>query len=325
MIKLAIVCPCYNEEEVLPSSAKRLSALLAKMEGEGKVAAESFILFVNDGSRDRTWDVIRRLNEEYTCVSGLNLAHNVGHQNAILSGMLTAVEDADAVITIDADLQDDINCIPQMVDAYYKGYDVVYGVKVQREADPLLKRLSAEAFYKIQEKLGAETVYNHADFRFLSKRVVLELARYSERNLYLRGIIPMIGFPSTTVDDAISERTAGKSKYTLKKMLTLALNGITSFSVKPMYAILGMGGIFMLIAICIGVYVLVSLLWGNAEHGWSSLMLSIWFVGGVILLAMGIVGLYVGRIFIETKQRPLYHIQDRLPARNTTPSADSQS
>ena len=316
MIRLAIVCPCYNEEEVLASSVRTLSELLASMQEQQKITPDSFILLVNDGSKDSTWAEIQRLNIDYSCVSGLNLAHNVGHQNAILAGMLTAVETADAVITIDADLQDDINCIPRMVDAYYQGFDVVYGVKVQREADPFLKRLTAESFYKLQEKLGAETVYNHADFRFLSRRVVNELAKYSERNLYLRGIIPMIGYPSTTVDDVISERKAGKSKYTLKKMLSLALNGITSFSVVPLYMILSMGGIFLLIALGIGIYVIVSLLSGSAEHGWSSLMLSIWFVGGVCLLAIGLVGLYVGRIFIESKHRPLYHIQDHLPPQN---------
>lgn len=311
-MKLAIVCPCYNEEEALPGSIRRLIPLMERMQEEGLVTADSFVLLVNDGSRDRTWEVITRLHGEYPWVKGLNLAHNVGHQNAIMAGMMTAVQYADGVVTIDADLQDDIECIPKMVREYLAGYDVVYGVKVSREADPFLKRFTATAFYKLQRRMGVQTVYNHADFRFLSKRVVEELARYGERNLYLRGIIPMIGFPSTTVDDVISEREAGKSKYTLRKMLTLAMNGITSFSVTPIYAILGIGGIFVLISIAIGIYVLVSLLSGNAEHGWSSLMLSLWFIGGVILLSVGMVGLYVGRVFIETKNRPLYHIQELL-------------
>lgn len=311
-MKLAIVCPCYNEEEALPGSIRRLAPLMERMQEEGLVTADSFVLLVNDGSRDRTWEVITRLHGEYPWVKGLNLAHNVGHQNAIMAGMMTAVQYADGVVTIDADLQDDIECIPKMVREYLAGYDVVYGVKVSREADPFLKRFTATAFYKLQRRMGVQTVYNHADFRFLSKRVVEELARYGERNLYLRGIIPMIGFPSTTVDDVISEREAGKSKYTLRKMLTLAMNGITSFSVTPIYAILGIGGIFVLISIAIGIYVLVSLLSGNAEHGWSSLMLSLWFIGGVILLSVGMVGLYVGRVFIETKNRPLYHIQELL-------------
>lgn len=311
-MKLAIVCPCYNEEEALPGSIRRLAPLMERMQEEGLVTADSFVLLVNDGSRDRTWEVITRLHGEYLWVKGLNLAHNVGHQNAIMAGMMTAVQYADGVVTIDADLQDDIECIPKMVREYMAGYDVVYGVKVSREADPFLKRFTATAFYKLQKRMGVRTVYNHADFRFLSKRVVEELSRYGERNLYLRGIIPMIGFPSTTVDDVISEREAGKSKYTLRKMLTLAMNGITSFSVTPIYAILGVGGVFVLISIAIGIYVLVSLLSGNAEHGWSSLMLSLWFIGGVILLSVGMVGLYVGRVFIETKNRPLYHIQELL-------------
>lgn len=310
---LAIVCPCYNEEEVLAHSAARLTALLDEMHADGLVSEQSFVLFVNDGSADSTWQVISRLHADNpTRLKGLNLAHNVGHQNAIMAGMMTAAEHADGVVTIDADLQDDIRCIPKMVKDYREGYDVVYGVKVSREADPALKRLSAQAFYKLQEQLGVKTIYNHADFRFLSRRVVKELARYGEKNLFLRGIIPMIGYPSTTVDDVISERTAGKSKFTLKKMLGLALNGITSFSVTPINAILGLGGIFMLIALAIGIYVIVSLAMGDAVHGWASLMLSIWFVGGVVLLAIGVIGLYIGRIFIEVKNRPLYHIQELL-------------
>lgn len=310
---LAIVCPCYNEEEVLAQSAARLTALLDEMHADGLVSEQSFVLFVNDGSADSTWQVISRLHSDNPAqLKGLNLAHNVGHQNAIMAGMMTAAEHADGVVTIDADLQDDIRCIPKMVKDYREGYDVVYGVKVSREADPALKRLSAQAFYKLQEQLGVKTIYNHADFRFLSRRVVKELARYGEKNLFLRGIIPMIGYPSTTVDDVISERTAGKSKYTLKKMLGLALNGITSFSVTPINAILGLGGIFMLIALAIGIYVIVSLAMGDAVHGWASLMLSIWFVGGVVLLAIGVIGLYIGRIFIEVKNRPLYHIQELL-------------
>ncbi len=313
MIRLAIVCPCYNEEAVIDRSAERLRELIGRLSGEGKISADSFVLFVNDGSRDRTWELIKALHAaDPVHFKGVDLAHNAGHQKAILAGMLTAVETADAVVTIDVDLQDDIEAIGKMVDAYDQGYDVVYGVKVSRKADPALKRMTAVAFYKLQRKLGVETVYNHADFRFMSRRVVEELSRYEERNLFLRGIIPMIGFRSTTVDDVISERQAGESKYTVSKMLTLALNGITSFSVKPIYSILSTGLVFVFVAIGIGVYVMWSLITGTAEHGWASLMLSIWFVGGVILLAIGIVGLYVGRIFIEVKRRPLYHISEKL-------------
>lgn len=312
MIRLAIVCPCYNEEAVIEKSAIRLRVLLDQMADDGKITDDSFVLMVNDGSRDHTWDIIKQLHKTDTRYKGIDLAHNAGHQKAIMAGMMTAIKEADAVVTIDVDLQDDINAIAKMVDAYAEGYDVVYGVKVSRQADPALKRMTAVAFYKLQKALGVETVYNHADFRFMSRRVVEELARYGERNLYLRGIIPLIGFKSTTVDDAISEREAGESKYTLSKMLTLALNGITSFSVKPIYSILTTGLIFVLVSIGIGIYVIASLISGTAEHGWASLMLSIWFTGGIILFAIGIVGLYIGRIYIEVKQRPLYHIREEL-------------
>ena len=248
MIRLAIVCPCYNEEAVLENSAEQLRGLIARLSAEGKITADSYVLLVNDGSRDRTWQLIKKLHEsDATHFKGLDLAHNAGHQKAILAGMLTAVETADAVVTIDVDLQDDIEAIGKMVDAYEQGYDVVYGVKVSRKADPAMKRLTAVAFYKLQRKLGVETVYNHADFRFMSRRVVEELARYEERNLFLRGIIPLIGFRSTTVDDVIGERQAGESKYTVSKMLTLALNGITSFSVKPIYSILSTGLVFVFV------------------------------------------------------------------------------
>lgn len=313
MIRLAIVCPCYNEEAVIEGSAERLRELIGHLSAEGKITADSFMLFVNDGSRDRTWELIKGLHiADPTHFKGVDLAHNAGHQKAILAGMMTAIKTADAVVTIDIDLQDDIEAIGKMVDAYEQGYDVVYGVKVSRKADPTMKRMTAVAFYKLQRKLGVETVYNHADFRFMSRRVVEELGRYEERNLYLRGIIPLIGFRSTTVDDVISERQAGESKYTMSKMLTLALNGITSFSVKPIYSILSTGLIFVFVAIGIGIYVMWSLFTGTAEHGWASLMLSIWFVGGMILLAIGVVGLYVGRIFIEVKRRPMYHISEKL-------------
>lgn len=313
MIRLAIVCPCYNEEAVISHSAQRLSGLLERLTAQGLTTSDSFILFVNDGSRDATWDIIRKLHKsDPTHFKAIDLAHNAGHQKAILAGMLSAIKTADAVVTVDVDLQDDIEAIGRMIEAYNEGYDVVYGVKVSRRADPALKRMTAVAFYKLQRKLGVETVYNHADFRFMSRRVVEELAKYEERNLFLRGIIPMIGFRSTTVDDVISERQAGESKYTVSKMLTLALNGITSFSVKPIYSILSTGLIFILISIGIGIYVIASLISGTAEHGWASLMLSIWFVGGIILLAVGVVGLYVGRIFIEVKRRPHYHIREEL-------------
>lgn len=312
MIKLAIVSPCYNEEDVLQHSVERLTELLDRMVNENAISSDSMMVFVNDGSNDRTWQIISDLHQTNSYVKGINLTRNVGHQNAILAGMMTAKEWADAVVTIDADLQDDIACIPQMVKHFEEGYDIVYGVKVQRDADPLMKKLTAQAFYKLQKQMGVESVFNHADFRLMSRRALDMLANYHESNLYLRGLIPQIGLPHTTVDDVISERYAGSSKYTLGKMLGLALNGITAFSVKPLYLIFNIGILFLIIAFIIGIYVVYSLIMGSAVHGWASLMLSVWIVGGFILTSMGIIGTYIGKIFTEVKHRPLYHIKDIL-------------
>ena len=312
MIKLATVSPCYNEEEVLRHSAERLTALFERMIADGLISPDSMMVFVNDGSRDRTWDIIRELHAENRFVRGINLARNAGHQNATMAGMMTARDWADAIVTIDADLQDDIECIPQMVRHFTDGNDIVYGVKVSRQADPLVKRMTAQAFYKLQNSMGVESVYNHADFRLMSRRALDMLATYKEHNLYLRGLIPQIGLRSTTVDDVISERYAGSSKYTLGKMLGLALNGITAFSVKPMYAIFYLGQVFLLIALCIAVYVAHAWIVGTAVPGWSSLILSIWFVGGFVLTSLGVMGVYIGKIYVEVKQRPLYHIAEVL-------------
>ena len=229
-----------------------------------------------------------------------------------MAGMMTAKDRADAAITIDADLQDDLNAIPQMIDDYAKGYDIVYGVKVSRTADPLMKRMSAQAFYKMQSAMGVECIYNHADFRFMSRRALEMLSRYQEKNLYLRGIIPTIGLDTTTVDDVISERTAGASKYTLSKMLNLALDGVTSFSVKPIYGIIYLGLLFILICLAIGVYVIHALVAGTAVPGWASVILSIWLIGGLVLISIGIVGVYIGKIYTEVKNRPLYNIKEIL-------------
>ncbi len=312
MIRLAIILPCYNEEEILGLSAQRLDKLFSELEAKGKISADSFALFVNDGSHDNTWNVIICLRHRYAFVKGLNLAHNVGHQYAILAGMMTAKDMSDAVITIDADLQDNLECVEQMVDAYANGYDVVYGVKVQRQADPWMKRMSAQMFYKMLTAMGVNSIYNHADFRFLSRRVVEALSRYPERNLYLRGLIPQIGFPCTTVDDVLSERKAGTSKYTLAKMFGLALDGVTSFSTRPLYYVALTGFLFILVSILIAIYVVYSLYTGSAVHGWASLILSVWFVGGVTLIALGCVGAYVGKIYTEVKQRPHYNVQEFL-------------
>lgn len=312
MIKLGIVSPCYNEEEVLSSSINKLTALFNNLIQKGKITKDSLIVLVNDGSKDKTWEIIKSFHQSNNFVRGIDLAHNVGHQNAIMAGMMTAKEWVDGIITIDADLQDDINAIETMIDNYEQGYDIIYGVKVSRTADPLLKRLTAQAFYKLQSSMGVESVFNHADFRFLSKKALNILENYKERNLYLRGIIPIIGLNSTTVEDNLSEREAGKSKYTLKKMLHLALDGITSFSVKPIYNIVYLGIFFLFVSFCIGIYVIHAIIAGTSVPGWSSLILSIWFVGGFILICMGIIGLYIGKIYNEVKMRPLYNIKDIL-------------
>ena len=312
MIRLATVSPCYNEEEVLGHSVERLTALFERMISEGLITEDSMMVFVNDGSRDRTWEMIRELHGKNKFVKGINLSHNAGHQNAIMAGMMTARQWADAVITLDCDLQDDIECIPKMVREFEAGNDIVYGVKVSRQADPLMKKLTAEAFYKMQSTMGVESVYNHADFRLMSRRALDMLSTYKEHNLYLRGLIPMIGLQHTTVDDVISERYAGQSKYTLHKMLRLALNGITAFSVRPLYIIYNIGILFLIVAFGIGVYVGYSILFGHVIPGWSSLMLSIWLVGGFILISMGITGTYIGQIYTEVKRRPLYHIAEIL-------------
>ena len=312
MIRLATVSPCYNEEEVLRHSAEQLTALFERMIAEGLISKDSMIVFVNDGSRDRTWEIIRELHAENKFVRGINMSRNVGHQNAIMAGMMTAREWADAVVTLDADLQDDIECIPQMVRDFEAGNDIVYGVKVSREADSFMKKFTAQSFYKLQNSMGVQSVYNHADFRLMSRRALDMLSTYKEHNLYLRGLIPMIGLKHTTVDDVISERFAGQSKYTLHKMLRLALNGITAFSVRPLFLIYNIGILFLIVAFMIGIYVTYSLVVGHVVQGWASLILSIWLVGGFILIAMGIMGTYIGQIYSETKRRPLYHIQEIL-------------
>jgi glycosyltransferase involved in cell wall biosynthesis len=314
MIKLATVSPCYNEEEVLRHSVERLTNLFERMIAEGLISSDSMMVFVNDGSRDQTWQLIKELYAENKYVRGINMSRNVGHQNAIMAGMMTARHWADAVVTLDADLQDDIECIPQMVRQFKEGSDIVYGVKVSRQADPMMKRLSAQAFYKLQSSMGVESVYNHADFRLMSRRALDMLATYKEHNLYLRGLIPQIGLQTSTVDDVISERYAGQSKYTLSKMLGLAMNGITAFSVKPLYIIFDIGLLFLVVAFGIAVYVAYSLITGAAVQGWASIMLSIWLVGGLILMSMGVIGTYIGKIYTEVKRRPLYHIQEILGA-----------
>ena len=313
MIKLATVSPCFNEEEVLAQSVAKLTDLFQALIAEGKIAPDSMIVLVNDGSRDKTWDIICQLHRDNPLVRGINLSHNAGHQNAIMAGMMTAKNWADAVITLDADLQDNYRkCIPEMVDAFLAGHDIVYGVKVSRQADPLLKRMSAQTFYHLQKTMGVDSIFNHADFRLMSRKALLMLADYKERNLYLRGLVPLIGLPSTTVDDEISAREAGHSKYTVRKMMHLALDGITSFSVKPIYFVVYLGLFFLLISLGIGGYVIHSFVAHTEVAGWASIILSIWLVGAMLMMAVGVVGVYIGKIYEEVKHRPLYHISDIL-------------
>lgn len=308
-MRLAIVSPCYNEEAVLESSSKRIIAVLDDLIAKGKISSDSFQLLVNDGSTDHSWEIIESLHNSNPYFKGLNLSHNVGHQNAIMAGMMVAKDYADGVITIDADLQDDLNCIEQMIDAYNEGNDIVYGVKVSRTSDPFLKKFSAEVFYKLQRKMGVNSVFNHADFRFMSKKALNILSNYPEKNLYLRALIPIIGLKSTTVDDVISPREAGTSKYTLSKMLNLAVDGITSFSIKPIYFILYTGAILILLGL-IGIVadVIYAFTTNNNVSGWASMILSIWIIGGLIMSSLGCLGIYIGKIYNEAKNRPLYNI-----------------
>jgi len=312
MIKLGIVSPCFNEHEVLRQSAERLTALFEELVVKKKISSDSFVMYVNDGSKDDTWAIISELHQKNRFVNGLNLAHNVGHQNAIMAGMMNAKDLCDGVVTIDCDLQDDITAIEKMVDLYEKGNDIIYGVKVSREADPFMKKLTAQLFYKLQSSMGVKSVYNHADFRFMSKRALNALAMFPERNLYLRGVIPMIGFQTAMVDDVISERMAGQSKYTLAKMLRLASDGITSFTSQPMTIVLGAGILMLVVAFAMLIYVIVSLAMGHYVAGWSSIMLSVWFIGAVITIGIGICGAYIGKMYTEIKQRPRYIIADQL-------------
>lgn len=312
MIKLIIVSPCYNEEAALPEASQRITSYLKDLIEKGKLTADSCVLYVNDGSKDKTWEIISELHKTNPYIKGLNLAHNVGHQNAIMAGMMEVRTMADAIITMDCDLQDDINAIEEMIDHHEKGSDIVYGVKVSREADSWKKKTSAQLYYKLLEGMGVKTVYNHADFRFMSRRALDALAEYPERNLYLRGMITTLGFNTSTVNDVISPRLAGESKYTLQKMLRLASDGITSFSTRPIELIITVGLLMMLIAFGMFLYVIASIVMNHYTAGWASLMMSLWFIGAVITLAIGIVGTYIGKIYIEVKQRPLYIVADRL-------------
>lgn len=318
MDKLAIVVPCYNEEEVLHIASDALREVLDDLISKGKVAPDSFILFVNDGSKDRTWELIEEEHKLHPVqVNGVKLAGNVGHQFALTAGLITAKDMSDVTISIDADLQDDVSVIEEMIDKYHAGIDIVYGVRKERKTDTFFKRTTAQGFYKVMDKMGVKTVYNHADFRLMSKRAVEEFSKYHETNLFLRGIMPLIGFQTDCVYYDRKERVAGESKYPLKKMLALAFNGISSFSVKPISMILGLGFAIVVISILAAIYAFISYFTGKVVPGWTSLILSIWFLGGLQLLAIGLVGQYIGKIYIEVKHRPRYTIEKVLTEENS--------
>ncbi len=305
---LTIVVPCYNEEEVLPETITELHNLLTDMVNEGQISNRSKLLFVDDGSKDETWEIIYKegLRKEY--VRGLKLSRNVGHQNALLAGLFTAKDYSDCVVSIDADLQDDIQVIPEFIQKFCEGNEIVYGVRQRRETDTLFKRSTAHGFYKVMRRLGVELIHNHADFRLMSKRAILELERFKEANLFLRGIVPLIGFNSAQVHYDRSVRKAGQSKYPLKKMLAFALDGITSFSVTPIRVVLLIGLASFLASLLFGVYFLTLKYLGETQTGWTSLIISIWLIGGLQLIAIGLIGEYIGKIYKESKQRPKYTI-----------------
>lgn len=309
--KLFIIVPCYNEEEVLPVTAPLFLEKIQDLQNKGKISAGSRVLFVNDGSKDSTWQIIEKLAKENEVFLGISQSRNRGHQNAVLAGLMEARDLCDITISIDADGQDDINAMDAMVDAYLDGCEVVYGVRSSRETDTFFKRFTAESFYKFLSLLGAEVVYNHADYRLISARVLKEFANFKEVNLFLRGLIPLVGFKSTTVEYARSERMAGKSHYPLKKMIGLAVDGITSLSVKPLQLIMSFGILVAGVSFVGCIWALITALCGKSVAGWASMTCIICFVSGVQLISLGIIGEYIGKIYLETKHRPRYIISER--------------
>ena len=318
---LWIVVPCYNEAEMLPLSMPRLERLMADMQEKGQVGAESRIVYVDDGSTDATWDVVCRAHEANPLHCGLHLGRNAGHQNALLAGLEASAGNADCVVTIDADLQDDIGVIPEMVRRYREGCEIVYGVRCDRSSDTFFKRWTAQGFYRLVNLLGAQVVYNHADFRLMGSRAIRQLTEYRERTLFLRGIIPQLGFPSTTVSYERQCRKAGETKYPFSKMLVFAVSGITSVSVKPIRLVFLFGLVFILIATGVACWAFWCMYTGRNVGGWVSLILSIWFVGGSILAALGLIGEYIGNIFLDVKQRPRYNITEVKGDFYTSPTA----
>lgn len=310
--KLYIVIPCYNEEKVLPETVKRLTDKMKRMIGAEQISEESRMVFVDDGSNDRTWEIIKELYEKNPYVMGIKSSKNRGHQNTLLQGLMTVKDDCDMVVSMDADLQDDIEVLDEFVRKYYEGCDIVYGVRSARKTDTWFKRTTAEGFYKVMESMGVNIVYNHADYRLMSRRALNELENFKEVNLFLRGIVPMIGFKTDVVTYERSERFAGESKYPLKKMLSFAIDGITSLSIKPIRFITTMGIALFLLSIVLLVYYIIGYCMGRTIQGWATLVTSIWGIGGLQLLAIGIIGEYIGKIYLETKGRPRYIVEEYL-------------
>lgn len=312
MDTLYLVIPCYNEEEVLPETSRQLSEKMNSLISYGKISPESRIVFVNDGSKDRTWEIISGLHEENKIFQGVKLSCNKGHQNALLAGLMTVKNCCDMTISLDADLQDDINAIDEMIDKYYEGCDVVYGVRSERETDTFFKKFTAEGFYKLMKAMGADIVFNHADYRLMSRRALDGLNSFREVNLFLRGVVPMIGYKSDKVYYARKERFAGKSKYPLKKMLAFAWEGITSLSTKPIKMITFLGAAIFIVSIIMLIYSFIRHFTGETEIGWTSTIVSIWALGGLQLLAIGIIGEYIGKVYLETKERPKFIVEEYL-------------
>lgn len=309
---LWIVIPCYNEEAVLPITAPLFLQKINDLAARGLVSDRSRVLFVNDGSRDRTWELISQLHENDPIFCGVDLSRNRGHQNALLAGLMTARDRADLVISMDADLQDDVDAVDAMVDKYLEGVDIVYGVRSSRKKDSFFKRTTAEAFYRLMNLMGADTVFNHADYRLMSRRALDGLAQFQEVNLFLRGIVPMIGYRTDTVEYERGERFAGESKYPLKKMMAFALEGVTSLSIKPLRMITALGFLIFLVSLIMIVYNVARWIGGNTITGWASLACSIWLIGGLILLALGVIGEYMGKLYLESKHRPRFLIRQVL-------------
>ncbi len=309
---IAIIIPCYNEEEALPITTERLLLLLDEMHNDGVISKDSYILCCNDGSKDNTWGVIKQLHKKNNRIKGISLTRNKGHQYVLLAGLMTVKNKCDAAISIDADLQDDPTAMAEMVRLFNNGKEIVYGVRSSRATDTWFKRTTAHCFYSFQKTMGLETVYDHADYRLMSSRAIDLLSQYNESNLFLRGIIPQIGLDTAVVTYERHERVAGKSKYPLKKMLSSSIDGITSFSAKPMRMIFMTGLILLLIDIIVALYVFISYFDHVTSDGWPSIMLSIWFLGSLILMSIGVVGEYIGKIFVEVKQRPRFFIKETL-------------